>query len=360
MAGHGATATGTGRRAPHVPAKPQEAALPPVTVKLLRCQDCRVQVTDQTVSPAALLSLQRTDLSVANASTDLRQPLTVDLRTQAQGKGQVNFQGEVRPQPLSVQGKVGLAGVDLRVLQSYLDPHLNIRIAGARAQAAGRLQLQDDARRGLSVRCRGRVGLSDLRLQDRVNEADFVSWRTLSLDGTDLAWANGQVNANLGRIALNDFFGRVIINPDRQLNLTTIASREVGAQPQSITTPQPAGAASAPAAPVVASAPASAALPTTTRRRRVPMKLRWQGIKLSKGRIDFTDNFNSAQLLGQPHAHRGTVSAVASDKPDPPRWTWPVRWTTRRRSRSPASCTPWAHACTPTSRAAPKASNSPA
>lgn len=296
-------------------AKTRDAVPPPVTVKLLRCQDCRLQLTDQTVSPAAQLSLQRTDLSVENASTDLRQPLTVDLRTQAQGKGQVNFQGEVRPQPLSVQGKVGVAGVDLRVLQSYLDPHLNIRIAAARAQAAGRVQLQDDARRGLSVRYQGRVGLSDLRLQDRVNEADFVSWRTLSLDGTDLAWTNGQVNANLGRIALNDFFGRVIINPDGQLNLTTIASREVGAQPKSITTPQPAGAASAPAAPVAASAPASAtssATPATS-----PMKLRWQGIKLSKGRIDFTDNFIKPNYSANLTRIEGTISAVASDKPEP-------------------------------------------
>ena len=299
-------------------AKTQEAALPPVTVKLLRCQDCRVQLTDQTVSPAALLSLQRTDLSVANASTDLRQPLKVDLRTQAQGKGQVNFQGEVRPQPLSVQGKVGVAGVDLRVLQSYLDPHLNIRIAAARAQAAGRVQLQDDARRGLSVRYQGRVGLSDLRLQDRVNEADFVSWRTLSLDGTDLAWANGQVNANLGRIALSDFFGRVIINPDGQLNLTSIASREAGAQPKSITTPQPAGAASAPAAPAVASAasvPVSAASSATP--AGSPMKLRWQGITLSKGRVDFTDNFIKPNYSANLTRIEGTISAVASDKPEP-------------------------------------------
>lgn len=296
-------------------AKAKEAALPPVTVKLLRCQDCRVQLTDQTVSPAALLSLQRTDLSVANASTDLRQSLKVDLRTQAQGKGQVNFQGEVRPQPLSVQGKVGVAGVDLRVLQSYLDPHLNIRIAGARAQAAGRVQLQDDARRGLSVRYQGRVGLSDLRLQDRVNEADFVSWRTLSLDGTDLAWTNGQVNANLGRIALSDFFGRVIINPDGQLNLAAIASREVGAQPKSITTPQPAGSVSAPVVAAAASAPASAASPTAT--AASPMKLRWQGIKLSKGRVDFTDNFIKPNYSANLTRIEGTISAVASDKPEP-------------------------------------------
>lgn len=295
-----------------------QADLPPVTLKLLRCQDCRVEITDQTVNPPALLSLQRTELSVANASTDLRQPLKVDLRTQAQGKGQASFQGEVRPQPLSVQGQIGLAGVDLRVLQSYLDPLLNIRIAGARAQAAGRVQLQDDARRGLSVRYQGRVGLSDLRLQDRVNEADFVSWRTLSLDGTDLAWANGQVNANLGRIALSDFFGRVIINPDGQLNLSRIASREAGAQPKSITTPE--AAASAPATPVMASAasvPASAASATAAATATSPMKLRWQGIKLSKGRIDFTDNFIKPNYSANLTRIEGTISAVASDKPEP-------------------------------------------
>jgi hypothetical protein len=295
-----------------------EAELPPVTVKLLRCQDCRVQLTDQSVSPAARLSLQRTELSVANASTDLRQPLKVDLRTQAQGQGQVNFQGEVRPQPLSVQGQVGLAAVDLRVLQSYLDPHLNIRIARARAQAAGRVQVHDDARRGLSVRYQGRVGLSDLRLQDRVNEAAFVSWRSLSLDGTDLAWANGQVNANLGRIALNEFYGRVIINPDGQLNLARIASREVGAQPASLTTPE--SAASAPQRAEAPSAPASAASAVAAApaaANAVPMKLRWQGIKLSKGRVDFTDNYIKPNYSADLTRIEGTISAVASDKPEP-------------------------------------------
>ena len=295
-----------------------DLALPPVTLKLLRCQDCRVQLTDQTVSPAALLSLQRTELSVANASTDLRQPLKVDLRTQAQGKGQVNFQGEVRPQPLAVQGDVGLAGVDLRVLQSYLDPHLNIHIAAARANAKGRVNLQDDARRGLSVRYQGRVGLSDLRLQDLVNEADFVSWRSLLLDGTDLAWANGQVNANLGRIALNQFYGRVIINPDGQLNLASIASREAGAQPKSLTTPQPAAAAPVPAkvpAPVPVAAAASAATPKPT--PGSSMKLRWQGIRLSKGRVDFTDNYIKPNYSADLTRIEGTISAVASDKPEP-------------------------------------------
>ena len=300
--------------------KPAEAALPPVSLKLLRCQDCRVQVTDQTVSPAALLSLQHTELSVSNASTDLRQPLHIDLRTQAQGKGQLNFQGDVRPQPLSVQGKVGLNGVDLRVLQSYLDPHLNIYILGARAQAAGRVQLQDDARRGLSVRYQGRLGLSDLRLQDRVNEADFVSWRTLSLDGADLAWANGQVNANLGRIALSEFFGRVIINPDGQLNLISIANREAGAQPKSLTTPEPAASAPAPApAPAPASAASATSSPSSATPASVtsPMKLRWQEIKLAKGRIDFTDNFIKPNYSADLTRIAGTISAVASDQPEP-------------------------------------------
>jgi hypothetical protein len=47
------------------------------------------------------------------------------------------------------------------------------------------------------------------------------------------------------------------------------------------------------------------------------MKLRWQGIKLSKGRIDFTDNFIKPNYSANLTRIEGTISAVASDKPEP-------------------------------------------
>ncbi|MFW9615292.1 DUF748 domain-containing protein [Aquabacterium sp.] len=309
-------AQGTWLGMPASPAKPasraaaNKAASPVVALKLLRCQTCRVQVTDQTVTPAAVLSVQKTDLSVQNLSTDLSQTLTVDLRALAQGQGRINVQGDVRPQPLLVKAKLGVAGVDLRALQSYIDPHVNIQLAAAKAQADGRLVLQDDARKGLSARYQGRLGLTDLRVLDRVNDADFLSWRSLTLDKTNLGWADGQIDADLGKMALQSFYGRVIINPNGQLNLASIAKREAGAAPKSLTTPEPAAPA-----PVAVSSASSAAAPAVP--AAAPMKLRWQGIQLSKGRIDFTDNFIKPNYSADLTRIEGAISAVASDKPEP-------------------------------------------
>ena len=120
------------------PGAPTPTPPPPITLGELRCQSCAVRVTDQTVQPAGVFTLQRTDLSVKNLSSSLSQVLNVALQTQAQGKGRVTFNGDVRPQPLSVKGALSVAGLDLRALQPYLEPHLNVTLgaAAALAQAA--------------------------------------------------------------------------------------------------------------------------------------------------------------------------------------------------------------------------------
>ncbi|MFZ8499074.1 DUF748 domain-containing protein, partial [Staphylococcus aureus] len=91
----------------------------------------------QTVSPAGVFALKRTDLSVKGLSPRMDQPLAIVLQTLAQGQGKVRFKGEVRPQPLSVKGALAVANLDLRALQPYLEPHLNVVLASAAAQAEG-------------------------------------------------------------------------------------------------------------------------------------------------------------------------------------------------------------------------------
>ncbi|MBI2731890.1 MAG: DUF748 domain-containing protein, partial [Aquabacterium sp.] len=183
--------------------------------------------------------------------------------------------------------------------------------------ADGQLKLQMAPSGGLQARYRGRAGLSDVRVLDRVNDADFLSWQSLSLDGTELALDGDAVDANLGRIALKDFYGRLIINPSGQLNVAGIMRHEAGAQARSLTTPEPA--ASAPAAkPSPAAQPAaSQAQPLAAASAKPAPKLRWQQIVLSKGRVDFTDNFIKPNYSARLTQIEGDVSAVSSARPEP-------------------------------------------
>lgn len=302
-------------------------ATPPITLGEFRCQECAVQFSDQTVTPAGVFSLKRTDLSVKGLSTRMDQPLAIVLQTLAQGQGKVRFKGDVRPQPLSVKGALAVVNLDLRALQPYLDPHLNVALASAAAQAEGRITLLDDARQGLSARYQGKLGLSDLRLRDRVNDALFLRWASLSLSGTDLSYAQGGIDADLGFIALKDFYGRIIVNPDGRMNLASVVKQADQAD-QSITTPQVAASgSSAPVSTRTAGgvtvttttlpSAASAAAPASPTTAAPAPQLRWQGIHLAQGEVDFTDTFIKPNYSARLTRIAGDISAVSSRTPEP-------------------------------------------
>ncbi|TAK92782.1 MAG: DUF748 domain-containing protein, partial [Aquabacterium sp.] len=294
--------------------------VPQFSLKELHCSACQFAFKDQGVSPAAAFELHQTDLHVADLSQDLSRPIALELDTLAQGKGRVRIKGSVKPQPGQVDARVNVAGLDLRAIQPYIDPMVNITLAGAKAQADGLFKLQMPANRGMQVRYQGRLGLSDVRVLDRVNDADFLSWQGLSLDGADVALDGDAVDANLGRIALKDFYGRLIINPSGQLNVAGIMRHEAGAQARSLTTPEPAASSPAPK-PVVAAAPSTtqpaASAPLLAASSKPAPKLRWQQILLSKGRVDFTDNFIKPNYSARLTQIEGDVSAVSSTKPEP-------------------------------------------
>mgnify|MGYP003353332173 FL=1 len=82
---------------------------------------------------------------------------------------------------------------------------------------------------------------------------------TLALDNLDVRWAaNAPLDADLGRIRLQGFYGRVIVNPDGRLNLAHIVRQPDEETTRSITTPAPSSAASAPM-PAAASTPVAPA-----------------------------------------------------------------------------------------------------
>ncbi|RRS02548.1 DUF748 domain-containing protein [Aquabacterium soli] len=309
------------------------APLPQVSVAELRCTQCAVALTDQSVQPASQVQLSQADLTVRQASSDLGRFMGFALNTRAQGKGQVRLTGEVRPQPLSLRGKLGITQLDLRAIQPYIEPHVNIALSQALANVDGsfnvNLPLDNDVHK-LDARYQGHVSLGDVRVQDSVNQADFMRWKLLSAKGMDIAWKDQALKADLGRIALNDFYGRVIINPNGRLNLADIADRGAGQEAKSLTTPQGApgtpqavdpgtGTTTGKIAPkteaTTAAAPSSAAsAPSTT---GPAPELRWQHITLSKGRVDFTDNFVKPNYSARLTKVEGDVSAVASSKPEP-------------------------------------------
>ncbi|WP_295640232.1 DUF748 domain-containing protein [uncultured Methylibium sp.] len=293
----------------------------------LRCGGCALSFSDRSVTPPAAFGVARTDLSLRKLDSDLAQTLSFELATQVLNGGRIKAGGTLRPQPLALRSRLDVSALDLRMLQPYLEPRVNLSLVSAKASAAGELRLEGTARDAVSaVRWRGRVALNEVRALDQLNQAEFLRFKGLQLDAADLGWQPSGLEADLGEVTLDDFYGRVIVNADGRLNLLDIAKRAGEEGPRSLTTPEAGGAGQAPASspspspsPPPTQAAASAPDPAASGPAPAapPPQLRWRAIRLAGGVVDFTDNFIRPNYSAKLTDIGGEVSALAWNDPQP-------------------------------------------
>lgn len=270
----------------------------------LRCSGCAMALNDRSVKPAASFAMTRTELSLRDLDSDLHQPFKFEIAALVGRGGSARARGTLRLQPLGLSSRVDIDALDLGMLQPYLDPYVNLTLTAAKAGAAGDLRVDGTARETVaSTRWRGMLALKDMRAVDRLNAAEFVRFKNLSLVGSDITWRPAAFDADLGSVALDDFYGRVIINSDGRVNLRDIVRSADKQAAVSLTTP----AASA-AAPAMATEAAASGAPTP---------LRWRAIHLTGGEVDFTDNFIRPNYSARLTGINGDISALAWDNPTP-------------------------------------------
>ncbi|WP_161728052.1 DUF748 domain-containing protein, partial [Methylibium sp. T29] len=237
----------------------QERSTPPPRWQVgeMSCSNCRVTLSDRSVKPVAVFGVTRTDVKLRQLDSDLTKPLSFELATALQHGGRLRASGTARPQPLALRSKIDLDSLDLRALQPYVEAQLNVALVSAKVSARGELQVDGTAQEAVSLaRWRGRLALRELRLLDQINQAEFVRFKGLQFDAADVGWRPAAVQADLGTVTLDDFYGRVIVNADGRINLSEIVKRPGDATPRSLTTETASGAA--PAAPPEPAPPAPA------------------------------------------------------------------------------------------------------
>jgi uncharacterized protein involved in outer membrane biogenesis len=310
-------------QAASAPAAVQEPSAPPPRWQVgeLSCSKCSVTISDRSVKPVAAFGITRTDLKLRQLDSDLSKPLSFELATSLQHGGRLRASGTAQPQPLALRSKIDLESLDLRALQPYVEARLNVALVSAKVSARGDLQVDGTAQEAVSLaRWRGRLALKELRMLDQINQAEFVRFKGLQLDGADVGWRPAAVEADLGSVSLDDFYGRVIVNADGRINLSGIVKRPGDAAPRSLTTENAADQKPAPAPPdpaPPATAAASAASAPAAAPDTPPRHLRWREIRLAGGTVDFTDNFIRPNYSAKLTDIGGEVSALAWNDPQP-------------------------------------------
>ncbi|MCS3506851.1 DUF748 domain-containing protein [Achromobacter sp. JUb104] len=228
-----------------------------------------------------------------------------------QGDGALNLKGSFTPQPLTLSSSVDLSDLNVAPFAPYAAGSLNATVRAITLAAKGDVAFAAATGNApMRVNWKGGVDITGVDLQDRVNKDDFLNWKRLAFASMDVSVAGDKVAAKLGDIALEDFYGRILLNAQGRLNVMDLVAAP-GQAGGSITQDTQTPGRQAPAAPVSsnkdAKSDAGAAMPDIS----------VNSVTLSRGRMTFTDRFVKPNYVAELSAIEGAISAVSSTNPQP-------------------------------------------
>lgn len=267
---------------------------------------------DDAVKPAVNLQTNDLNITANNISSKLDKPIQINLRTQLNKTGSVSANGNVAPQLKSIKADIDAKNLSVTAFQPYFTDYLNVVMTTGQASSQGKLFLVPPINnQKLVTSYNGNLHLANFRILDKESGDDFLKWKSLHIDGINTNLDRTLQNVTLAKIALSDFYARLILSESAKLNLEDIIAKpNEPTPPHSLTSTAPAVAHQT--TPTVV-APANSVTPPAT---NTPI-IKIGQIILKGGNINYTDHFVKPQYTANMTGMNGTIGAIASNQPAP-------------------------------------------
>lgn len=245
--------------------------------------------------------------------------------------GSLGYKGIFSMEALSTQGSVDIARFPVHAFEAYASDLLNIELLRADASFKGDIAYAVEKAPGgsasMRLKVKGDTALEEVRAMSLPASAgggatqalgaeELLNLKALNLRGLDLTLAPGSaLQLDVGQTVLSDFYARIIIDPQGNINLQNLLKANSAPQAASA----PAAAASAPVAALpVAIAPSASAARVASGAGPERPRISFGPISLVNGRVQLTDrfvrpNYSAAlsELTGRLSAFSSTSSELA-------------------------------------------------
>jgi hypothetical protein len=299
------------RLLPPVPATPAAADTGAWTVvaKKLVLEGVAIDAEDRVPKPPVKLSVRDLALTATDVGNAKGTKSNVTLRAQVGDRGRIAFSGPVTRAPFALEGDLDASRLSLAAVKAYFEPRVNVVLTSATVAAKGRLRVEVPPDRDARATWKGNVAVTDLAALDRPTASDLARWKSFAVEGLDVATQPFRASAD--RIALDDFYARLIVYQDGTINVLRLLTP--GASPE-----PPAGPAAPPESVLQASATTddgtasvSAPAPVATR-DALPIAVK--EIAFTHGNVNFSDFFIQPNYSTNLTDVTGTVSGMSSER----------------------------------------------
>jgi hypothetical protein len=258
-----------------------------------------------------------------NLSDDMHKPIKLNL-VGGIDRGKFNVDGSVKPEPMDADLRIQATRLNVAPFASLVNAPLNVRLDSALLSANGRARYRDHKPSAL-LSYQGRMVLGRVKVLDKVTNDDFLSWNSLAASGMKVRMGEGAPQVDIGGLALNDFYARVIVNANGRINVQDVVSNPAQA-PVSVTRaengpaapPASSGTPPAPAPAPTATAGSPVALASASTAAAPPAQIHIGQITLANGNLNYTDNFIKPNYTANITQLAGKIGAFGTDTSDKP------------------------------------------
>jgi len=248
----------------------------------------KVSAEDRQIKPAAALVLDPLNVHVGGFNTSPDDTLDLTLDSGVNGSGRINAQARVTTKSGAVSAHVEAADLGLQALQPYIAQYTSMTLLKGTLGAKFDIERGEDG----SLAVKGKTRVAGLSTVDNALKQDFVKWKELLI--ADLSYRSKPAGLRIGTVTALEPYVRMIIAPDRTVNI------------KNILTPPGAASRTPPATDKLAAADASAGAAT-------PFPVSIGTVRFINGSADYSDLWIKPSFAVGIQTLEGTVSGLSSD-----------------------------------------------
>lgn len=315
--------------APAVPAHSRGGDSSPWTISApdIGVADLKIAAEDRQVKPALALAIDPLNIHIAGFNTQPDDVLDVTVDSTVNGSGKLAAQARVTPGTGSISAHLEAASLALPVIQPYISKYTSMTLL--KGSLGARMDLERGADGSLALK--GSTQVSGLRTVDNSQRRDFISWKDLRI--ADIDYRSKPASLRIKNITAVEPYARMIIRPDRSLNITEIltpagsrpkpvAAADTGTETNTPAKPAEADpttavqpAAPPPPAPKARSGKAAARAPETAPAPKAlaPFPMSIGTVRFVNATLDYTDLWIKPSFSVGIQTLNGTVTGLSSD-----------------------------------------------
>lgn len=261
-------------------------------------------VRDESVRPAAGLTLERIEASASGVSEDMRKPLPVKLAFQVRQGGSFQAEGKVVPATPSAELTLKLVNLALAPAQPYLADVANLELASGLATLRGVARYDGKAPTARQAGFKGGFNVSDLLLKESEGGDRFLAWKTLASDSLRASPSALEID----ELRFDGLGAKLIIHEDKSTNLKRIL-RSAAAEAVARDAPPRGEGEPAPPARNQLAPPAAT---TPQPRGEDAFRLAIDRVRVEQGEVDFADLSLMLPFGARVHELKGAINGIGN------------------------------------------------